>query len=159
MGRIYSVSYNGTLTASGGDADLLELLPAANKPVKLLGFILSQTSETQDAEEKALRISVLRMTATVTSGNGTSVTPAPVDSADVAAGATAECNGATVATTSGSTVTLAEMGWNVRQSPFDFWFRVGCEPKAKNAEGLFVRSQTTPGNDISIQFTAWIEEE
>jgi hypothetical protein len=160
MGRIYSVSYQGTITNAGGDTDLLELLPADDKPVKLRGFTLSQTSEVGDAAEEGLRISIMRLPATVTSGNGTAVTPAPMDSADAAAGVAAECNGATVATTSGSAVTLAEYGWNIRNSPMEIWFPDGpfC-PKVKQGEGLVVRQQTTAADDYSGQFTFWIEEE
>lgn len=161
MARIYSVSYQGTLTNAGGDSDLLELLPADDKPVKLRGLLLSQISEVGDTAEEGLRISILRLPATVTSGSGGSaVTPAPMDSGDSAAGAVAECNNTTVATTSGSPVTLSELGWNVRQSPYEMWFpdERFC-PKAKQGEALVVRSQTTPADDITICMTFWIEEE
>ena len=160
MGRIYTVSFTGTLAAASGDIDLLEVLPAANKPVKLRGMVLGQLSEVGDAAEEGVRISVLRMAATVTSGNGTGTTPIPVDSADVAAGMTAETNGATVATTSGATVVLAELAWNIRNSPWDFWWPDDrFAPKAKNAEGLFVRLQTTLADDITAAMTFFLEEE
>jgi hypothetical protein len=161
MGRIYTVSYQGTYSNSGGDTDLLEVLPADDKPVKLRGFLISQTSEVGDAAEEGVRISILRLPATVTSGSGGSaVTPAPMDSADAAAGAACECNNTTVATTSGSAVTLAEIGWNERLSPFDFWFPDDrFAPKAKQGEGLVIRGQTTVADDMTICFTAWIEEE
>jgi len=160
MGRIYSVSYQGTITNAGGDVDLLEVLPADDKPVKLRGFMLSQISEVGDAAEEGLRVSILRMAATVTTGNGTSTTPIPMDSANVAFGGTAECNGATVATTSGATVVLAEIGWNIRNSPFEWWAPdAEFAPKAKQGEGLFVRQQTTAADDYTGCFTFWIEEE
>ena len=161
MGRIYSISYQGTIANAGGDTDLLELLPADDKPVKLRGFSLSQISEVGDAAEEGLRISVMRLPATVTSGSGGSaVTPSPMDSADTAAGVAAECNNTTVATTSGSAVTMAEIGWNVRNSPFDYWFpdERFC-PKAKQGEALVVRLQTTVADDLTGCFTFWVEEE
>lgn len=160
MGRIYSVPYSGTITNAGGDTDLLELLPADDKPVKLRGILLSQISEVADAAEEGLRISIIRLPATVTSGNGTAVTPVPMDSADVAAGCAAECNGSTVATTSGSAVTLGEIGWNIRNSPYEMWFPDDqfC-PKAKQGEALVVRQQTTAADDYTGCFTFWIEEE
>lgn len=160
MSRIYTVSYQGTVTNAGGDTDLLELLPADDKPVKLRGMLLSQTSEVGDAAEEGLRISIMRLPATVTSGNGTAVTPAPMDSADAAAGVAAECNGATVATTSGSAVTLAELAWNIRNSPYEMWFPdANYCPKAKQGEAIVVRQQTTAADDYSGCFTFWIEEE
>lgn len=160
MGRIYTVSYTGTITLTGGNADLLEVLPADDKPVKLRGLLLSQISEVGDATEEGLEITIKRMAATVTTGNGTSVTPIPMDSADVAFGGTAECNGATVATTSGATVILAEIGWNNRNSPYEMWFPDDrFAPKAKQGEGLFVRLETTLADDMTGCFTFWIEEE
>lgn len=160
MSRIYTVSYQGTVTNAGGNADLLEILPADDKPIKLRGFLLSQISEVGDTAEEGLRISIVRLGATVTTGNGTATTGIPMDSADAAAGFTAECNGATVATTSGTTVVLAEMGWNVRNSPYEWWAPdANYAPKAKQGEGLFVRMETTPADDFTGLFTFWIEEE
>src|SRR5574343_104764 len=113
MGRIYSVSYTGTITNAGGDTDLLEILPADDKPVKLRGFTLSQISEVGDAAEEGLRISVIRLPATV-------------------------------ATTSSTAVTLEEIGWNIRNSPYEHWYPdAAYAPKVKQGEGLVVRQQTT----------------
>ncbi len=160
MARRYAVPYTGTFTNTGGNADLLELLPADDKPVKLIGFLLSQTSEVGDTAEEGIRISVVRLGATVTSSNGTSVTPVPLDSADTAAGFTAECNGATVATTNGTTTVVMEMGWNIRNSPYEWWAPdVSLAPKCKGGEGLFVRAETTPADDITVCLTFWVEEE
>ena len=160
MGRIYSVSFSGTVTNAGGDADLLEILPADDKPVKLRGFMLSQTSEVADAAEEGLRISVIRLPATVTSGNGTGTTPIPMDSGDAAAGATCETNGATVATTSGSAVTLIELGWINRNTPYEWWAPdERFAPKAKQGEAIVIRLQTTLADDMTTQLTAFIEEE
>jgi hypothetical protein len=161
VGRIYTVSYQGTITNAGGDTDLLEILPADDKPVLLRGVLLSQISEVGDTAEEGLRISILRLPATVTSGSGgSSVTPTPRDSADSAAGAACECNNTTVATTSSSAVTIAEIGWNIRVSPYDLWFPdPAFAPKVKQGEGLVVRQQTTAADDYTGCFTFWIEEE
>lgn len=160
MGRIYTVSFSATVTNAGGDVDLLELTPAAQKPCKLRGFSLAQISEVADAAEEGLRISVIMLPATVTSGNGTATTGRPMDSANVAAGFAAETNGATVATTSGTAITLAEYGWNIRNSPYEVWFPdAEFAPKVKNAEALVVRQQTTAADDYTAAMTFWIEEE
>lgn len=161
MGRIYSVTFQGTVTNAGGDQDLIEIAPADDKPVRLRGFSLAQLSEVGDAAEEGLRITVIRMTATVTSGSGGSAaTPTPMDSADTACGATVEVNNTTVATTTGSTLNVCEFAWNVRNSPYEVWFpdERFC-PKAKGTEYLFVRLQTPPADDITGAFTFWIEEE
>jgi len=160
MGRIYTVSFSGTVTSAGGDTDLLELTPAAQKPCKLRGFSLAQISEVADAAEEGLRISIIMLPATVTSGNGTATTGRPMDSANVAAGFAAETNGTTVATTSGTAITLAEYGWNIRNSPYEVWFPDSeFAPKVKSAESLVVRQQTTLADDMTAAMTFWIEEE
>ena len=161
MGRIYTVTYSGTITNAGGDTDLLELLPADDKPVKLRGVTFSQTSETGDTEEEILRISIIRLTATVTSGSGgASATPESMDSADAAAGCTCEVNNTTVATTSGATDILYDLAWNLRASPYDFWFPDAAYcPKVKQGEALVVRQQTTAADDYSGVFTFIFEEE
>jgi hypothetical protein len=161
MGRIYSVVYQGTIANASGDVDLLEILPATNKPVKLRGILLSQLSEVGDAAEEGLRISIIRLPATVTGGTGGSApSPIPMDSANAAAGCQTEVNNSAVATTSGTAVTLAELAWNIRNSPYEMWFPddAFC-PKVKNGEALVVRQQTTAADDYTGCFTFWIEEE
>lgn len=159
MPRVYTVFYSGTLTNAGGDADLFEINPADDKPCRLRGLLLAQTSEVADAAEESLRISIIRLPATVTSGNGSSVTPSPIDSAASAAGFTAEANGSTVATTSGSAVTLEESAWNIRISPLERWWPdEAFAPIVRQGEALVVRCQTTVADDISIAITAYVEE-
>lgn len=161
MSRIYAATYQGTITNAGGDADLFSIQPADDKPIKIRGFRLSQISEVGDAAEEGLRITLKRLPATFTVGSGgSSVTPVPMDSADTACGATVRANDTTVATTSGTAVTLEEIGWNERNSPCDFWYpdERFC-PKVKQGEGLVLRMETTPADDFTGLFTIWIEEE
>jgi hypothetical protein len=158
LGLIYTIPYTGTITNAGGDTDLLELLPADDKPVLLRGLLLSQISEVGDAMEEGLRITIIHMAATVTSGSGGSaVTPQPVDTGT--AGVAAECNNTTVATTSGASTPRVELGWNIRNSPYELWFPDDrFAPRARQGEALLVRLQTTPADDFTGCFTFWIEE-
>lgn len=154
------MSFSATVTAAGTDTDWFECAPADDKPCKLRGLLISQISEVGDAAEEGLRFSIIRLPATFTSGNGTSTTPQPMDSADSAAGAACEVNGTTVATTSGTAVTLAEFGWNERNSPYELWFPDDrFAPKVKQGEGLVVRQQTTLADDMTACATFWLEEE
>jgi hypothetical protein len=161
MARIYTVPFTGTVTNAGGNADLWELTPADDKPIRLRGFRLGQTSEVADAAEEAISISIIHLPATVTSGNGSAVTPAPVDNgvSFPAAGFAAEVNGATVATTSGSAVTIEDLAWNLRMSPFEVWYPDAefC-PVARQGAALVIRMNTTLADDISFAGTAWVEE-
>lgn len=161
--RIYVCPFAGTITNAGGNTDLLEVLPADDRPVRLRGILLSQISEVADAAEEGLQVSVQRFAATVTSGSGGTADAAanrvPVDSADTAAGCTVEFNNTTVATTSGTASVMKYIGWNIRNSPFDFWMpdERFCA-KAKQGEGLFVRQDTTAADDYTGCFTFWLEE-
>lgn len=159
MPRIYTVPYTGTLTNAGGNADLFEFTPADDKPIRLLGLILGQTTELADAAEESLGLSVIRLPATVTSGNGTAVTPVTVDSHAAAAGFAAEANGSTVATTSGSAAIVDESAWNIRISPTERWWPdERLAPMAYQGEALVVRCNSTPADDITIFITAYVEE-
>src|SRR5687767_4564648 len=130
--RMYRVPYNGTLTAAGGDSDLLSIQPASNKPCRLVGWMHGQMTEIGDVMEESLRITVRHMTATVTIGTGGSaVTPVanrPGTNDVVAAGFTARCNDTAVATTSGTSVVMEETSWNVRNSPCERWIPEEMRP-------------------------------
>jgi hypothetical protein len=161
MGRIYSVVYNGTITAAGGNTDLISIQPAANKPIKLRGFRLSQISEVADAQEEGLRVTVKRFPATYTVGTGgAAATANPMDTADAAASCAVRVNDTAVGTTSGTVIILEEIGWNERNSPCDFWYPdVQFCPKAKSGEALAVVLETTLADDMTGCFTFWVEEE
>lgn len=160
MSRIYTVPFTSTLTTAGGNSDLWIFEPADDKPIKLRGLRFGQISEVGDAAEEGVQISVIRMTATVTNGNGTAVTPVPMDSAMAAAGFTSESNGATVATTSGSTTIMDYIAWNIRNSPCETWWPDDeFSPKVKQGEALIIRLDTTLADDITFAGTAYIQEE
>lgn len=156
------VSYNGTLTNAGGDADLLELTPADDYPIRLQRLFLSQGSELGDAAEEALRITVRRLGATVTSGgtNGTTgVSKEIPDSGGGAAQLTAEANNTSVATTTGANDILWDGYWNIRQSPLEIvWPDPQFQPTAKGPEVLVVRCESTAADDISFSITAEVLE-
>lgn len=163
MGRIYTVPFTASVTNAGGNADLWELTPADDKPIRLRGFRLGQISEVADAAEEGLGISIIHLGATVTSGSGgSSVTPAPVDPgiSMPAAGFAAEANNTTVATSSGTSTTIEELAWNIRQSPFEVWYPDrDFAPTARQASALVIRMNTTPNDDFTFYGVAWVEEE
>jgi len=162
MPRMYRVPYNGTLTNAGGDSDLLSIQPGDDKPCRLVGWVLGQTSEVADAAEEALRLTVRHMTATVTIGSGGSaVTPVAnrAGTGDVAAaGCTTRCNDTTVATTTGTSTVVEELAWNIRSSPWERWIPEDLRPIAVQGEVLIVRMESTPADDISANLTFFIEE-
>ncbi len=161
MSRIYRVPFNGTITAAGGDVDLLSIQPADDKPCRLLGWIIGQTSEFGDAAEENVRITVRHMTATVTIGSGGSApTPQPLrPGTDIAAGFTARVNDTTVSTTSGTSTIIEELGWNERATPWERWVPEEMRNRALQGEVLIVRMETTIADDMTGALTFFVEEE
>lgn len=161
MPRMYRVPYTGTLANSTGDSDLLIIQPADDKPCRLVGWILGQSTEVGDAAEENLRITLRHMTATLTVTGGTSVTPVanrPGTTDVAAAGFTATCNATTVTTTSGTSVIMEELGWNIRSSPWERWMPEELRPVAIQGEGILVRMESTPADDITAELTFFVEE-
>ncbi len=162
MGRIYTVPFtSGTVTNAGGNTDLWEITPADDKPVRIRGIILGQTSEVADAAEEGVNIDIIHLAATVTSGDGTAVTPVPVDvGVNVAAGFSAEKNGPGVATSSGTSTTVMSFAWNIRSSPYEMWFPDrDFAPTCRQASALVVRLMTTVADDITFAGTLFVEED
>lgn len=159
MSRMYRVAYSGTLTNAGGNTDLLSIQPADDKPCRLVGWLIGQTSELGDVAEEGLRISVQRMPATFTVGSGgAAVTPAGVDSTQAAAGATTRCNDTTVSTTSGTATVLEELSWNIRSSPWERWIPEELRPLVRQGEALVIRLEAAPADDLSANLTFFFEE-
>lgn len=154
MGRVYTVQFeNVTVSAA---QDFFEITPADDKPVKLKGLVLSQSSDVGDAAEELLRISIIRGHATSGSG-GTAPTPAPLDPVDTAAGFTAEANNTTIAST-GTAVTLHSEQFNIR-SGYQIWWPPGCEPRASQAQTtIVVRLLAAPADALSMSGTLYVEE-
>lgn len=160
MSRMYTVVMDSDITAAETDVDWFEISPAANKPCRLVGFILSQHSELGDAQEEMLDFDIIRVPTTATSGSGGSApTPQKVDPSDAAAGFTAEVHNTTVATTSGTLETLDQFDWNVRSAPYERWWP---DPDTRfqviNGQLLVLRMQTAVTDTISAKITAYIEE-
>ena len=92
-GRIYYVPIAETSTSTVAK-DLLELTPAANHPIELLGLYLYQTADATTNEK--VNVGIFRGGATSGSG-GAAVTPVAVNPGDVAASFTAEIHNTTQA--------------------------------------------------------------
>lgn len=162
MPRMYRVPYTGTYANATGDTDLLSLQPADDKPVRLVGWIIGQSSEIGDAAEENIRITLRHMTATFTVGSGGSaVTPVanrPGTNDIAAAGFTARCNDTTVATTSGTSTIMEELAWNERSSPWERWIPEDMRPVALQGEAIVVRGETTVADDVTVELTFFVEE-
>ena len=162
-GRRYRVAVSFTLANAGGTADLLSVAPAANKPLALVWWQISQVGEVAEAQEEEIRIQVTRVPATVTAGSGgTAITAAnipPVLRSSAVAGFTARYNDTTPATSSGTIVVLDEVGWNERATPLKISYDdEDSRPDAINGESLVITTPTTVADDAVVQITAEFEE-
>ena len=158
MSRAYETGWTGTVTNAGGNNDLASLQAADDKPCYIDGFRIGQLSEVGDAAEEGLSITIYRFTATVTIGSGGSaVVPTAVDQADTAAGAKFRINDTVVATTSGSSLVLEEIAWNIRASPWETW-KPESPVQIKQGEAWIMRLNTTVADDISFAMTLFFHE-
>lgn len=154
MGRTYTVQFeNVAVTAA---QDFFEITPADDKPVKIVGLFLSQSSDVADAAEEMLRVSIIRGHATSGSG-GSAPTPAVLDPVDTAAGFTAEVNNTTIAS-AGTGVTLHSESFNIRTGYANWWPPEVC-PRASQANTtIVVRLLAAPADSLSMSGTLYLEE-
>jgi hypothetical protein len=159
MGRIYAVPFSGTIASAGGNVDLWNFEPADDKPILLRGFELGQSSEVGDTAEEGLGITISRFTGAYTIGSGgAAVDENPMDGELAAAGFTSRTND-TTPTTGGTETILGKTAWNNRASPCEKWYPSSefC-PRAKQAQAIVIRLDTTPADDFTFSGTAYIEE-
>lgn len=156
MGRMYSIQFeNVSVTNAGGDNDLFEIIPGDDAPVKIHWVNITQTGTTTNAQ---LRISIIWLPATVTGGNGTAVTPQPLQTWNtVAAVAACERVGTTIATTTGTASTLFSAGMSVLTG-WNFLPTPDCRPEGKQGGAFVVRLQAPPGADLNMSGFVVFEE-
>lgn len=146
-----------TPTAVTVAADLLELNPADDKPIRVLGVNIHQTTDTGDAAEEIITLTWVRGNATSGSG-GSTATPVPCDPSDTAAGFTVETFNTTQAST-GTPVFGPRHGWNVRaplERPYTPEESFYCTQGA--GVRLCLRMGAAPADSITIGGSVLIEE-
>ena len=154
MGRVYSVNFENVAVTKA--QDFFEISPTDDKPVRLLGLFLSQSTETGDAAEEMMRVQVIRGHSTGGSG-GSSQTPVPIDPADTAAGFAAEVNNTTIAS-AGTGLILHSEAFNVRSGLAMFW-TPETAPKANQGNTtIVVRLMANPADSVTMCGTLYVEE-
>lgn len=150
-GRAYSVVFTDIAVTTA--KTLIELIPAANKPVEIIGIEIGQTTEFGDAADETLKLTITRGAATT--GTGTAATPAPMGPADTAAGVTAKVN-MTAESTGGTEVVLWNSAYNVRAGYIQ-WFPEGCRPTSVNGSLLLLK-QSLPADSVTFSGTLYLRE-
>lgn len=152
--RFYTVEFeNVAVTAA---QDFFSITPADDKPVRIAGLFLSQSSDTGDAAEELLRYRIIRGHATVGSG-GSAPTPRPIDRSGTAAGFTARVNDTTIAS-AGSPVNLHSDAFNIRAG-LQLWFPPEFWVEATQGDVLIVvRLMAAPADSLSMSGTLYLAE-
>lgn len=154
MARRYWVDL--TPTAITVAADLFELTPADDKPLRVLALNLHQTSDAGDAQDEVLSVVWVRGNATSGSG-GSSPTPRPCNPTDTAAGFTAEVANTTAAST-GTPVNLPRHGWNVRAPLERPYTPEECPEVSQGQTMLVLRMAGAPADSLTIGGSVLVEE-
>lgn len=154
MGRKYWVDLPPTAVTVA--ADLMELTPADDKPVRILATNLFQTTDFGDAAAEGLSVYWCRGNTTSGSGGSTS-TPRPCNPNDAAAGFTAEIFNTTAAS-AGTVVIGPRHGFNVQipierpYTPEEVW---------EGSQGntlVVLRMSGAPADSITVSGAVLVEE-
>lgn len=153
-GRMYTVEFNNVAVTAA--QDLFELTPADDKPLRIHGWMVGQSSDAGDAQDELLRVQLIRGYTTSGSG-GSTATPRPLNRSDAAAGFTCEINNTTVANT-GTTHTLHSDVFNVRAG-MPFWFPPESRPEVSQADTtLVLRLPGAPADSLTMSGVMYVEE-
>lgn len=154
MSRRYAVTFEGV--AVSAQVDFFEITPADDKPVRILGLLLSQSSDVGDAAEEILRLKVIRGHSTSGSG-GSAATPVPLSPADTAAGFTCETNNTTIAS-AGTAVDLLADAFNIRSGYAMWWTPETAPVVGQGNVSAVVRLMAAPADALTMSGTLYVEE-
>lgn len=153
---VYTVTFDQqSFTAANGDYDFFEITPADDRPIEIVALEITQKSEVGDAQDEKIAWAIVSDNAT--SGNGSSATPRPTASRDVAAGFAAETVASTPAST-GTAITLHAGTFNVHAGLDKVWppeMRIGVD---QGDTMLCVRLLTALADDVTFSGTIYIRE-
>jgi hypothetical protein len=161
MRGVYTVSFfENSITNANGDYTIFEIDPAADKPVEIVAIFIGNKSEIGDAQEEMVSWSIDYYSGgTFTSSNGTATTPVKLDPSDGAASGTYEVVGATIASSTGTTVRVHQDTFNIRtglQIIFPPDMRPKCDGAAQSA--MTVTLRTALVDDATISGTMYVRE-
>jgi hypothetical protein len=153
MSRIYTVSFSGV--AVSAVQDLLAVYSGSSMAFAVHSIQIGQITQTS---VEAVRISLKRLPATVTTGSGgTGPTPQPASAGDSAATVTARANDTTQATTNGTAVTLLADAFNLVNG-YQWIFPPDDRPVAKLSEAIVLSLDSAPSAARTMSGTIVVEE-
>lgn len=155
MGRKYWVDLPPTAVTVA--ADVFELVPADDKPIRILALNLHQVTDVGDAAEEIISVYWVRGNSTSGSGGGATPTPVPCNPSDAAAGFTVETTNTTAAS-GGTPVNGPRHGWNVRaplERPYTPDEAFEC---SQGQSRVCLRMAAAPTDSITIGGAVLVEE-
>lgn len=155
MSRVYTVRFDAA--AITAQTDLFEIQPADDKPVRILGLVLGQTSDVGDANSENLAIKIVRLVTATSGSGGATPTPLPLDPNDVAASFAAEVANSSLASSGSGEAILFSDVWNT-QAGYQMWFPEGVQPQAKQGDFINVRTYGAPADSITVHGTLFVQE-
>lgn len=156
-GRMYTAVFKDIAVTAV--QDFFELAGPSDAVTVIHRVMLTQSTETGDAQEEMLRLTTNRGAGAVTSGSGGgTVTPQPVGDGDPAYGGTVERNNTTVmAAGSGSLEELEAFAWNIRM-PFDLIWLPEFRPVISPGNRWTLELESAPADSVTVSGTLWFEE-
>lgn len=155
-GRIFAVILPATAVTTA--IDLMEIQPTDDRPCRIAGWEIFQTTDVGDAAEEILPIQVIRGFTTSGSTGGTAPTPRDVNRVGSTAGFTVKVMNTTLANT-GTSHTLYDGGWNIRVA-HTYWPDELLMPQASQTDVTMVlRLPTAPADSITVRGTVYVLEE
>lgn len=145
---------SATTAAPTAAFDAVELVEPGTSVILVRRVMLWQTTDLGDAAEEVLRVEWIRGTATSGSGGQTTVIT-PLNPFDAAATFTAELLNTTVAST-GTPVSLAVQGWNIR-IPLDVLYPPEEYIVGRNGDRLVFRV-SAPTDAITVNASCLVEQ-
>lgn len=153
--RTYTVPF-ASKAESAAIVDWVEIVPAANKPIEIVGFFIAQTSDFGDAQSEIIPYKVSRGWSTSGSG-GSTVTPVPIDPNDSAAGFTVENMNTTVASAGTETI-IANQAFNIMAGE-QLWLPDGFGWQCLSSNNrLTIRPLTAPADALTFTGTVYVRE-
>lgn len=152
MGFVYTVAARAIAETTTGT--ILEIDPAADRPVKVRSIEVTQQNDVGDAQEEMLDITA--ETGATTTGTGTSATPNAVNARRATAGFTAK-HTMTADGTGGTRVIQHAESANIRVG----WYYRPTEEEmitVRPGELFEIRLNTAPADQLDIAITAKVEE-
>lgn len=152
--RVYAVPFSA-VSVGAAIQDLWEIQPADDFPVEFVGWKIGQTSDSGDAQDEQIQITVVRGHSTIGSG-GSTPTISPVNPNDPAASFTAKTNNTTIASSGTGAVAYAN-AFNVRAGA-DEYLPVELRPKAKQGNTTMVVRISAPADALTMTGVLYVAE-